>query len=68
VRGAPWTVAVDGTIRNESIQNRVPAVPRLDEACLKGVHGQRMKPATEDGEATVEKPFDTHFFLEADHQ
>ena len=52
------TVAVDGTIRNESIQTS-SGFPRLDEACLKGVHGQRMKPATEDGkpvEKTVSIP------------
>jgi protein TonB len=42
------TVAADGRITNESIQTS-SGFPRLDEACLKGVHGQRMKPATEDG-------------------
>lgn len=42
------TVAADGRITNESIQQS-SGFPRLDEACLKGVHGQRMKPATEDG-------------------
>jgi protein TonB len=47
------TVAADGRITNESIQQS-SGFPRLDEACLKGVHGQRMKPATEDG-----KPVDT---------
>ena len=29
--------------------SRASGFPRLDEACLKGVQGQRMKPATEDG-------------------
>jgi protein TonB len=42
------TVAADGRITNESIQTS-SGFPRLDEACLKGVHGQRMKPATEEG-------------------
>ncbi len=42
------TVAADGKITNESIQQS-SGFPRLDEACLKGVHGQRMMPATEDG-------------------
>jgi periplasmic protein TonB len=52
------TVAVDGRITNESIQTS-SGFPRLDEACLKGVHGQRMKPATEAGkpiEKTVSIP------------
>ncbi len=52
------TVGVDGTIKNESIQTST-GFPRLDEACLKGVHGQKMKPATEDGkpvEKTVSIP------------
>ncbi len=52
------TVGVDGTIKNESIQTS-SGFPRLDEACLKGVHGQKMKPATEDGkpvEKTVSIP------------
>ena len=52
------TVGVDGTIKNESIQTS-SGFPRLDEACLKGVHGQRMIPATEDGkpvEKTVQLP------------
>ena len=47
------TVAADGRITNESIQQS-SGFPRLDDACLKGVHGQRMKPATEDGKP-VEK-------------
>jgi protein TonB len=42
------TVGVDGKISNETIQTS-SGFPRLDEACLKGVHGQRMLPATEDG-------------------
>ena len=52
------TVAVDGKITNESIQSS-SGFPRLDEACLKGVHGQHMLPATEDGkpvEKTVSIP------------
>ncbi len=52
------TVAADGRITAESIQT-TSGFPRLDEACLKGVHGQRMKPATEDGkpvEKTVSIP------------
>jgi protein TonB len=47
------TVKSDGTVAGEAIQQS-SGFPRLDEACLKGVHGQRMKPATEDG-----KPVDT---------
>jgi len=42
------TVTADGRITNESIQTS-SGFPRLDEACLKGVHGQRMLPATEEG-------------------
>ena len=52
------TVSADGKITNESIQTS-SGFPRLDEACLKGVHGQRMLPATEDGkpvEKTVSIP------------
>ena len=52
------TVAVDGKITNESIQTS-SGFPRLDEACLKGVHGQRLVPATENGkpvEKTVALP------------
>jgi protein TonB len=52
------TVSTDGRITNESIQTS-SGFPRLDEACLKGVHGQRMLPATEDGkpvEKTVSIP------------
>jgi protein TonB len=52
------TVSADGRITNESIQTS-SGFPRLDEACLKGVHGQRMRPATEDGkpvEKTVSIP------------
>jgi protein TonB len=47
------TVASDGRITGETIQ-QTSGFPRLDEACLKGVHGQHMKPATEDG-----KPVET---------
>jgi periplasmic protein TonB len=52
------TVAADGRITNESIQQS-SGFPRLDEACLKGVHGQKVIPATEDGkpvEKTVSIP------------
>jgi protein TonB len=47
------TVAADGRITNAAIQ-QTSGFPRLDEACLKGVKDQRMKPATEDG-----KPVET---------
>jgi protein TonB len=47
------TVAPDGRITAEKIQTS-SGFPRLDEACLKGVHGQRVIPATEDGKP-VEK-------------
>jgi protein TonB len=52
------TVSADSRITNESIQTS-SGFPRLDEACLKGVHGQRMLPATEEGkpiEKTVSIP------------
>ena len=52
------TVAADGKITAETIQTS-SGFPRLDEACLKGVHGQRVIPATEDGkpvERTVSIP------------
>jgi len=52
------TVAADGRITNATIQTS-SGFPRLDEACLKGVKDQRMKPATEDGkpvETTVALP------------
>jgi protein TonB len=52
------TVSASGKITNESIQTS-SGFPRLDEACLKGVHGQTMIPATEDGkpvEKTVALP------------
>ena len=52
------TVSADGRITNESIQTS-SGFPRLDDACLKGVHGQRVLPATEDGkpvEKTVSIP------------
>ncbi len=42
------TVAADGTIKSESLQQS-SGFPRLDDACLKAVHGQRMIPASEDG-------------------
>jgi protein TonB len=42
------TVAADGRITAASIQTSA-GFPRLDEACLQGVRGQRMLPATEDG-------------------
>jgi len=41
-------VAVDGRISDATLQ-RGTGFPRLDEACLKGVQGQRLLPATEDG-------------------
>ncbi len=47
------TVAADGRIVDQSIQQS-SGFPRLDDACLKGVRGQRMLPATEDG-----KPVET---------
>jgi periplasmic protein TonB len=47
------TVAADGRITNAAIQQS-SGFPRLDEACLKGVKDQRVKPATEDG-----KPVET---------
>ena len=46
-------VSASGAITDASIQ-QTSGFPRLDEACLKGVQGQRMLPATEDG-----KPIDT---------
>jgi protein TonB len=52
------TVAVDGRISNEAIATS-SGFPRLDDACLKGVHGQHLLPATEDGkpvEKTVQLP------------
>src|SRR5271163_4457393 len=47
------TIAASGKITGESIQTS-SGFPRLDEACLKGVHGQQVIPATEDGKP-VEK-------------
>jgi protein TonB len=47
------TVSADGKITAAAIQQS-SGFPRLDEACLKGVKDQRMKPATEDG-----KPVET---------
>ncbi|MGO9426254.1 MAG: energy transducer TonB [Steroidobacteraceae bacterium] len=52
------TVAADGHVASETIQTS-SGFPRLDEACLKAVHGQRMLPATEAGkpvEKTVSIP------------
>ncbi|MGO9991532.1 MAG: energy transducer TonB [Steroidobacteraceae bacterium] len=52
------TVASDGHVASETIQSS-SGFPRLDEACLKAVHGQRMLPATEEGkpvEKTVSIP------------
>jgi protein TonB len=52
------TVSATGKIISESIQTS-SGFPRLDEACLKGVHGQQVIPATEDGkpvEKTVSIP------------
>jgi protein TonB len=52
------TVAVDGRISSEAIATS-SGFPRLDDACLKAVHGQRMLPATEGGkpvEKTVQLP------------
>jgi protein TonB len=42
------TVAADGRITDQSIE-KSSGFPRLDDACLKGVRGQRLMPATEDG-------------------
>jgi periplasmic protein TonB len=42
------TVAADGRITAAAIQTS-SGFPRLDEACLKAVKDQRVKPATEDG-------------------
>jgi protein TonB len=47
------TVSADGKVTSESLQ-QTSGFPRLDEACLKAVHGQRMLPATEAGKP-VEK-------------
>lgn len=41
-------VSADGRITDASIQ-QTSGFPRLDEACLKGVRGQRMLPATVEG-------------------
>jgi protein TonB len=52
------TVSADGRITNESLQAS-SGFQRLDEACLKAVHGLRMLPATEEGkpvEKTVSLP------------
>ena len=47
------TVAQDGRITDAVIESS-SGFPRLDEACLKGVRGQRVLPAMEDG-----KPVET---------
>ena len=47
------SVAVDGRIIDASIESS-SGFPRLDDACLKGVKGQRVLPAMEDG-----KPIET---------
>ena len=47
------TVSADGKVSAESIQT-TSGFPRLDDACLKAVHGQRMLPAMEAGKP-VEK-------------
>jgi len=52
------TVSATGKITGETIQTS-SGFPRLDEACLKGVHGQQVIPATEEGkpvEKTVSIP------------
>ncbi len=52
------TVSVVGRVSAESIQTS-SGFPRLDEACLKAVHGAQMLPATEEGkpiEKTVTIP------------
>lgn len=52
------TVAADGRVTAETLQQS-SGFPRLDDACLKAVHGQRMLPATEEGkpvEKTVSIP------------
>jgi len=52
------TVSADGRVAAETLQQS-SGFPRLDDACLKAVHGQRMLPATEDGkpvEKTVSIP------------
>ncbi len=52
------TVSADGKVSAETLQTS-SGFPRLDDACLKAVHGQRMMPATENGkpvEKTVSIP------------
>jgi periplasmic protein TonB len=52
------TVSGDGKVTGESIQTS-SGFTRLDDACLKAVHGQRMLPATESGkpvEKTINLP------------
>jgi periplasmic protein TonB len=42
------TVGADGKINDQSIETST-GFPRLDDACLKAVKGQRMQPALQDG-------------------
>jgi protein TonB len=52
------TVAPDGRIIDQSIE-KTSGFARLDDACLKGVRGQRMTPGLEDGkpvESTITVP------------
>jgi periplasmic protein TonB len=42
------TVGADGKINDQSIETS-SGFPRLDDACLKAVRGQRMQPALQDG-------------------
>ena len=54
------TVAIDGRVAAETLQASSGS-PRLDEACLKAFHGERMLPATENGkpvETTLDIPID----------
>jgi protein TonB len=44
------TVGADGKINDQSIETS-SGFPRLDDACLKAVRGQRMQPAMQDGKA-----------------
>jgi protein TonB len=52
------TVSTSGKVTSEALQTS-SGFPRLDEACLKAVHGAQMLPATEEGkpvEKTVSVP------------
>jgi protein TonB len=54
------TVAADGSVNHETIQQST-GFPRLDAACLNAVHGQRLIPATQNGqpiEQTVSLPIE----------